>query len=344
MRIEQITFTRFIAALLIVLYHFGRDLPLFGGGMHFLILNANTGVSYFYLLSGFIMVVAYSNHEKINAVNYIQNRFARVYPVYIIALAVMFVVKMTMMGIDYRGLFLSTTMLQSWIPGKALSYNFPGWSISVEFFFYVLFPLLFNYLYRKFSWKQLLIPILTIWAISQIAFHYLLYSPFYKGDPSVSHQFLFYFPPMHLSQFLIGNLAGLFFMKYSKYGQRNFDIPIVLLVTAMLLVLKYPFGMNFHNGLLAVFAIPFIVLLAFNNGLITKIFNKPPLIYLGEISYSMYILQLPVFLLLKNYDLGSPTLAFFIKLSVLILLSSLSYTYVEAPMRQKIKAYRLPVF
>lgn len=53
MRIEQLTFTRFIAAIAIVFFHFGKPLNIFSEpNIHKLLINANIGVSYFLILSG----------------------------------------------------------------------------------------------------------------------------------------------------------------------------------------------------------------------------------------------------------------------------------------------------
>jgi peptidoglycan/LPS O-acetylase OafA/YrhL len=60
MRAEQITFTRFFAALSIVVFHFGKNISPFNeSSIKILFLQAHIGVSYFFLLSGFIMILAY---------------------------------------------------------------------------------------------------------------------------------------------------------------------------------------------------------------------------------------------------------------------------------------------
>ena len=80
-----------------------------------------------------------------------------------------------------------------------------------------------------------------------------------------------------------------------------------------------------------------------NNGKLTKISNHKTLIFLGEISYGIYILQYPVYYLLK-YSYGAfglemiPIgLRIYILYIVLILFSAFSYLYIEKPLREKIK-------
>ncbi len=81
MRIEQLTFTRFIAAISIVIFHYGRNItPL--NYCDFVFCQANMAVSYFFVLSGFVMAIAYRDNKRVHFGRFIQRRFARIYPVY----------------------------------------------------------------------------------------------------------------------------------------------------------------------------------------------------------------------------------------------------------------------
>jgi peptidoglycan/LPS O-acetylase OafA/YrhL len=65
LKITQITFTRFVAALAIVISHFNKDVFLYKiPYLSEVFLRANVGVSYFFILSGFIMIIAYHKKEK----------------------------------------------------------------------------------------------------------------------------------------------------------------------------------------------------------------------------------------------------------------------------------------
>ena len=152
MKISQITFTRFVAAMAIVISHFNKDLFLYKiDYISNLFLRANVGVSYFFILSGFIMIIAYHKKDKIDCLEFYKNRFARIYPLYMLGLLLYFMTRYEMF--DWCKLILYGLGIQSWIPGEAMILNFPGWSISVEFFFYLLFPVLYNYFYvRKNSY------------------------------------------------------------------------------------------------------------------------------------------------------------------------------------------------
>lgn len=332
---NQLTFTRFIAAYLIVIFHFGREVfPFFRKEIYFIFLNGNVGVSYFYILSGFVMVIAYGNMKKISVKNYYKNRLARIAPVYYFSMLFFIIVIIIQnININVFSYILQYFMLQSWVPGYVIKANVPSWSISVEVFFYVLFPFLMNYFYTK-NFKLVTYSVFIFWVFSQILHHYLVGQ---YGSDKILREFVYYFPVLHLNQFLIGNLVGLFFLKfYSKiYG--NYDIALLLIVLLIIVILRFQLGFDFHNGLLAIFFAPFILLLACNNGFITKIFSLKPFVFLGDISYGLYILQLPVFLIARKLPIENPTILFFCSSIILILVSIFSYLYIEKPLRLYIK-------
>lgn len=347
MRIEQLTFTRFLAAIAIVIFHFGEKISPFSSNyISFLLKQANVGVSYFFILSGFVMIIAYGNKDKIRPIEYFKNRFARIYPVYLLAIVLFLAYLLyNSFTVDYGGLSLNALVIQSWVPGKALSFNRPGWSLSVELFFYLSFPFLFNHIYKKYDYKKLILPVLLIWGLSQTLVHIGLYSSFYKGFPSQSHDLLFYFPLMHCNEFLLGNLAGLIFIHRWKNKPANTDWYLLVGFAILCVWLKFNHYVVLHNGMLMLVFIPIIILTAINNGSISRIFNRKICIFLGEISYGIYILQIPVYKwctdLLSKMKITNPSSVFYISLIALLVISSLSYVYIETPLRKKIKQLKI---
>lgn len=340
MKITQITFTRFVAALAIVISHFNKDVFLYKiPYLSEVFLRANVGVSYFFILSGFIMIVAYHKKEKIGYSDYYRNRFARIYPLYAVGLLLLWFTREE--KFMFKDILLYLFGLQSWIPGKAMVLNFPGWSISVEFLFYLLFPFLYNYLYSKKN-KSIWVITILIWIVTQIFSNLYMNSGFYEGPHTESHDFITYFPLLHINEFLIGNLAGLFFIK--NYQQNNFDLSISLAFLAILLCLIFV-PLYFHNGLMGILFIPFIILISRNSGVLTKIFALKPLEYLGEISYAIYITHIPVLYILRQliwkkyiFDID---IMFGIYMVVLLLSSALFYQLIESPAREFLRKIKL---
>jgi len=344
LRIEQLTFTRFIAAISIVVFHFGKYSYLFNNEYtSFIFRQANLGVSYFFILSGFVMIVAYGNRENVNFIEYIKNRLARIYPVYFLAIFLMLSFSF-FKNINFSDLFFNLIMVQAWIPNKALTINSPGWSLSVEMFFYICFPFLINRIYNQLSLKINLLWIVIFWLISQIIFHLIVYEILQLSTYVTSD--IYYNPLLHFNQFLIGNLLGLFFIKKFKSHKKNYLIHIVIILTALILLLRFPIGFVFHNGLLAIIFIPIIFFISLTNDRFTIFFSKKPFVFLGEISFGIYILQVPIWFIFsdnrmeKYFGLNKEldfTSSFLIRLFILVIISALSYLYFEKPIRNKIK-------
>ena len=77
MRIEQLTFIRFVAAISVVIHHFGLHIFPFNTSILLKIFKqGDLGVSFFFFLSGFVMIVAYHKKLKICVItNYILRNF-----------------------------------------------------------------------------------------------------------------------------------------------------------------------------------------------------------------------------------------------------------------------------
>lgn len=321
----------------IVISHFNKDLFLYK--IRFIsdiFLRANVGVSYFFILSGFIMIVAYHRKEKIGYLDFYRNRVARIYPLYIVGLLLYFFTRYS--DVSFYKTFLYLFGIQSWIPGKALILNFPGWSISVEFLFYLIFPWLYNYLYSKGN-KSIWIIAVLIWIGTQVFSNLYINSPAYKGPHTESHEFSHYFPLWHINEFLIGNIAGLLFVKNRK--EKNYDLAVVVFFIAIILSLIF-IPLNFHNGLMAVFFVPVIYLISCNNGLITKFFALKPLEFLGEISYAIYIIHIPVLYIVRSvlwdyFQISESNTLFWIYMPVLMIVSAGFYQFIEKPMRDYLR-------
>ena len=348
MRVEELTFTRFVAAISIVVFHYGLDsVPFNFSSLKPFFTQANIGVSYFFVLSGYVMILAYGDSKGLCFYRYIVNRFSRIYPMYFIAILVLvpfLIVKNYYFNIptfDFAGLFLNVFLLQSWVPGKALSINPPGWSLSVEMFFYLMFPYLLNRVLPKTKVGHLSLIILLIWLVTQMSIQILLNTGQFGAFPSKSHDLIFYFPLMHLNEFLIGALAGIYFKKYF-IKKKNTDAIIIAVIILLAIVLWLGSCVNLQNGILAPFFVVILLLLSINNGFISTVFRNKLLVLLGETSYCIYILQRPIFAWGNGFfeHIGvaaDQEVRFYSLLLTLMVVSVLSFHFIETPLRNKIK-------
>ncbi len=353
MQLDQITFTRFIAALTVVFFHYGID--IFPASVPFLFENVTAGpiaVGYFYVLSGFIMAIAYyqvdqNQQGNFNKSKYWVARFARIYPVYLFALLIIAAAKFKTLGQDWETLPLHVLLLQSWIPGYPITLNTPGWSLSVEAFFYLCFPFLLIWVYKR-GLRSLTYLAVAMWLITQVILLIVLNSEAY-APKNLSHDFIYYNPLMHLNQFVLGLVCGVY-LKKNQANESNSNSGFWLLISFVVMFiliwgrphLESMLGIKlaFTNGLLAPVFLAIIIFLAKHKGYITKLFSYPLLILLGEASYSLYILQKPVYgiydrLVTPRINLPD-TAHFYLFLFLLILISIASYKFLETPMRKLI--------
>ena len=138
--IPVLTTLRFPAAFAIVLFHFLVYTPC----PRWVWEGFGAGVSFFYVLSGFIL---YYNYADLSDRGFFWvARFARIWPVHLVCLAMVFGL-LPFSWLDGHASWPTTLpanilLLHAWLPyqGSVLSYNGVSWSLSVEAFFYLCFP------------------------------------------------------------------------------------------------------------------------------------------------------------------------------------------------------------
>lgn len=158
-RIEALESLRGLAALLVVLYHLPRWNPILDTPI---INNGYLMVDLFFVLSGFVIYRAYGNHlQSLKAVARFQFlRLGRLYPVHFLFLMVFVGIELSKwvaqryfglvspntqpLGDDYVIAFIEQLFLVQAIgpTGNATTFNGPAWSISVEFYTYLIFGLI----------------------------------------------------------------------------------------------------------------------------------------------------------------------------------------------------------
>lgn len=147
-RLQSLTILRLVAAVWVMVFHFEmRTDALAGGPFATAARNGMLAMSVFFILSGIVLSHAYRAFPDGTAVRrFYLARFARIYPTYFVVhvLALLWYTPATPgWAIWLYSNTLSALGLQAWFPHVFLeSVNSGTWSISVEFFFYALFPAL----------------------------------------------------------------------------------------------------------------------------------------------------------------------------------------------------------
>jgi peptidoglycan/LPS O-acetylase OafA/YrhL len=368
-KLKSLTGLRFFAAIHVVLFH---NLGLFStlpSPIYHLIQHGYTSVSLFFILSGFILAYNYVSTdilEKESIQYFWIARFARIYPIYLLSLFLDFpwfvyfsikTIPLVLALLKVIGVsLLSLALLQSWVPQSLGQLNAPGWSLSVEVFFYLAFPMLSTRLVKQSS-KNLWILGLLLWILAlliPLLFDYIqpdtiipsvLSTPMQSPYPAW-RTFASAFPLFHLPQFIIGIIGGIVFLRNEeqKLCTGSAFAPILDIVALALLFIIFATdflpGVALNNGLLAPLFILLFYALAHEKGVLHKFLAFSPFIVLGEASYGIYIFQQPIRSWIRNiFSLFGYKFDFHVFLVYLVILCAFSImilqidNYVKTPFK-----------
>ncbi|RZK23679.1 MAG: acyltransferase [Flavobacterium sp.] len=201
-QLDGLTSIRFFLALSIVLFHNCEEFS--NAGYYFEIISRGyCSVSGFFLLSG--LILAYNYDRKYNLRAYFQNRFARIYPLYLLSLIFafpLFLYFQYQTNANYIGTVIpisivSVLMIQSWSVEWLSHLNPPTWSLSVEAFLYLIFPLSLLIIQRFKGISLYIIP---------LCFYIIIISLYLKYPENLGTGAN---PILHIPTFIFGIFTGI---------------------------------------------------------------------------------------------------------------------------------------
>ena len=337
---------RFFAALLVILFHIKGKVTLsvddvgvqeaFSSLSNFIknwIFAGSTGVSLFLVLTGFLFcLISDLGHKKIKYSGFIYNRVLRIFPMMVLlAFIVITASRQTSTPMDiFRILTLQLNTGHSYTGwGHQFYPSGPIWTIGVEFQFYLLFPFLALFLAR-FGVKYLLGLILLIVLVKFNLF-------VLKGD-SIYYN-LYHSIVGRLDQFLIGMLfAVLYKTRFFQRINGNNIAALCILIFSLLVLMGQLGNKNFLSFTIEAVCWGGVIVSYLSMNLFHSVILDKFLAKLGELSFSIYLLHLPIIdMLNKTFSYSSPTtltelfLAFVWKVPVVITIAFLTFNVVEKP-------------
>jgi len=351
--LAALTTLRFAAASMIVVYH--TYLP-FGIG-HWLAdrIMLVQAVSFFFVLSGFILTHVHSTLRAGERSRFFLARFARLWPLHLATFLATFALfspgERTPGRSDaWAPALANLTLLQAWSPRRDyyFSYNGPSWSISVEATFYLLFPFLIRDLPRTWWWK-LALAFGCLVAIVAYCNHH--------GAPDLNVM-VYIHPLARLFEFVVGMTMALAWQRIHRRVGPSVAAGtvielIAIAVVAWVMVHSLAWAQSarrwsfvgdagalwlVHGGLPCLFFGAFIVVMALGRGLVSLALAARPLVVLGDISYAVYLVH---HLLVRYYELHRtalavvpPRVAYAIFWAVLLVAAHVTWTALEKPSRR----------
>ena len=350
--IRALTSIRFFAAFGVALYHMIKP-PARFGFLASVVGAGYVGVSFFFLLSGFILTYSHAREYELGlgrATQFWIARFARVYPVYLVVMLFAAYVHRDQFhpavhAIAYAADLL---MIQAWFTRLVIFFNLPAWSLSVEAFFYAVFPFLVLRL-RPSSRLKAMLQLVAWWTLALLI--PLVYWHFYPaafwlkdGGPTVGTEQLLlvrFLPLYALPEFLAGIALGWLYLRFDP-GPRRANLlatTSLILLTATLFASEHIPLLLLNNGLLIpVFAL--LILSLCHHSWLSRLLAHPALVLLGESSFAFYLIHLLFNDWTKVYfGPGESLAATTLKLAIITLLSIALHLTVERPCRRLILAW-----
>ena len=340
---------RAISVLFVIFFHL--NIPFFEGGF--------LGVDIFFVISGFLITKIILNdisENKFTLNKFYNRRIRRIIP---LVLFVTFIT--TIIGYfvyfpnefnEYVQNLLSVHLFFSnfWYSGKG-GYFGPNleidplihfWSLSVEEQFYLIYPILLIFFFKKNLSKLfvflLIFTIIFSFSISQFGGNLKFNYPYFENEFKFFSipQFAFYSTLTRAWEILIGCMAAIYTNKNKwKFQYRNefINMSFIFLIISLFLFNKdIP-----HPSLFTLIPIFFTLnILIFNNDSSTNnyILNSKFISSIGLISFSLYLWHQPIFSYVNLYTIKEPDNFIKIFLILLIfLISFFSWKFIEKPFR-----------
>jgi peptidoglycan/LPS O-acetylase OafA/YrhL len=324
--ILPLTSLRMVAALLVFLEHFASGVGYGTIGQDFwqtLVIEGHIGVTIFFVLSGFLLTYRYYDvflDSTLSLFDYVVKRVARIYPLYYVLLIATLIIGGT--PFFTKQSLVNWTLTQGFFSGLAFSGIPTAWSLTTEESFYLLLPIVFLSIARFVpgirstprSELAHLSKLLAIWTMG-LAFIGLVLIEVSKrtglsaqaGFMSDIHVAIYTTIFFRFFAFAIGILSARLYQRalvnWWQAGRgkaKALAYSTAALSVLSLLVLVYLMNRAggiyragwFYNYLVAVSSALLILSLTNEHTLVSRIMSLPFLVYLGRISYALYLVQL----------------------------------------------------
>lgn len=313
-RLDALTGIRFVAAIAVFNAHVivpDSAPPV----AHAFSLAGHDWMTMFFILSGLILTWNYDEllGDRLNRAGlrtYFVARFARIYPLYLLALAIAIaprIVSLAQAGAlaTLPDFWLHVFALQAWSGdlSVAYGYNGPGWSIGVEFFLYALFPLLLVAFRRVRQNPRALVIIAIAAVLVTTALTLVLtlagLAELPRTDPMSAHRWVYRTPLTRLPDFVLGISLGYLLrltasMSLERIGRLAQAVGGVLAIGFMLIPALAESVWSLDALDMVPFALLFLGLVWAPNTVLARLLSTRLLVFLGECSFAFYLFHATV--------------------------------------------------
>lgn len=267
--------------------------------------NSDVFVEFFFVLSGFVLMHSYGFRKGTSFHEFITSRFFRIYPLHLFMLIIVIMIECGKLIAYYYGdfnfnnapfsnrfalseLVPNLLLIQSWTNfSHNTSFNFPSWSISVEFYLYVIFFIFLSLLGKVRNILFLLIPI-VIAVLEYISFD--LFTSFARTGIIC----FFFGVSTYLFYSNIKSLDGKFTLS-NKWGS------FLEVLSVSIVIYHVSYGKTFSTFYLATLFSFVILVFSFESGYLSSIFKNKIFSTYGKLSYSMYMTHVAIIFIVTSF-------------------------------------------
>jgi peptidoglycan/LPS O-acetylase OafA/YrhL len=286
--LPSLTPLRGIAALIVLLYHanvlWNRDVEPLSGAVCLVgargIERGYLAVDFFFVLSGFILLHVYgrqfSQGAHWDARSFFRARIARIFPVHLVTTALFVPFYLTDSSYySATGLVATVLLVQPWFWSH--SWNSAAWSISGEWHAYLLFPFLARHIMRNSSAAALTLGICSGLVVASLAA--------FVGCGHIARSPLLLVRA--IPEFIMGAATYRLFLTGAVPRVLSTDTFVLAIGAVLILISETEL-----NDLFVILLLPaFLLACAHNTGAVYRALNSFTCVYLGRISYSLYLGQ-----------------------------------------------------
>jgi peptidoglycan/LPS O-acetylase OafA/YrhL len=353
--LKALTGLRCFAALNIVFFHFSN--PQWFGFLAPVVNAGFISVSYFILLSGFVLAYNYADrarNRELDRKRFWEARFTRIYPIYFLSL----LLSLNLLRSEsqshthamfWTGVVLTPLLLQGFVPAVATFLNTPAWTMSAEAAYYVIFPWVAKWK-RPERMAPHLIKMAGVWALGLVpGALYIAFNPdgIARPDRWSYGPWLWalkYTPYTHVFSFVFGVMLADLDRMIERTARLRLWLGIIgfggiYALLSLGSLMPYPI---MHDGVLMPLFGCIILGLAGENPLAHAL-GVRPLVFVGEASYCLYLLHFNLWNLIHGSHvldaLGLIRFDPWISYVLLIALAVFALHFIEKPAQRKLREW-----
>ena len=329
---SEIDGLRALAVLPVIFFHAG--FKTFSGGF--------IGVEIFFVISGYLicsLIIEEIERKDFNLLSFYERRARRILPalffVLIITIPFAWVVMLPSQMYDFSKSIIAVSLFLSnfffWQESGYFNPNIENspllhtWSLAVEEQFYLIFPIALIALWRFGKRK------LTIFLVFFALISFLLSEWGWRNHPTAN----FYFSPTRFWELLSGSITALTIKKFGLKGNNFYALIGLFLISSSIFIFDETTPFPSYMTLIPIIGTVLVIIYANNNTYVANYLSFKPLVFIGLISYSAYLVHQPLFSIARINSLnGINDYLMLVLILLTFIIAFVIWKFVETPFRK----------